>query len=82
MKITKTYIGTLEEIEGIWCDFIPEGAVIEETKDILRAEDNYILQRISDNIIVGNAIWLNNGDVQENYREIPEPQPEPEDDNN
>ena len=49
---------------------VPEGATILETMDILTAESGYDLIRISDNENVGNSIWLHNGDVQENYKEV------------
>jgi hypothetical protein len=48
---------------------VPEGATILETMEILNAEDNYDLIRISDGENVGSNIWLKNGDVKENYRE-------------
>ena len=56
---------------------VPDGATLLETMDILNAEDGYDLIRILDEENVGANIWLHNGDVQENYRE--EKQLEPED---
>ena len=50
---------------------VPEGATILETMDILYAEDGYDLERIADSENVGSNIWLRDGDVQENYREVP-----------
>jgi len=55
---------------------VPEGAEILETMDILNAEDGYTLIRKSDGEDIGNSVWLHNGDVQENYNEIPEEEPE------
>lgn len=49
---------------------VPEGAEILETMDILNAEDGSDLVRISDNENVGSNIWLKDGDVQENYKEV------------
>ena len=49
---------------------LPQDATILETMNILNAEDNYTLIRISDNEDVGTSIWLKNGDTQENYKEI------------
>jgi hypothetical protein len=49
---------------------VPEGAEILETMDILNADEGYDLVRISDNENVGSNIWLKDGDVQENYREV------------
>ena len=49
---------------------VPEGATVLETMYILNAEDRYDLVRISDDKNVGNNIWLKDGDIQENYKEI------------
>ena len=49
---------------------VPEGAEILETMDILNADEGYDLVRISDNENVGSNIWLKDGDVQENYKEV------------
>ena len=49
---------------------VPDGAEILETMDILNAEEGSDLVRISDNENVGSNIWLKDGDVQENYREV------------
>ena len=48
---------------------VPDGATIIETMDILNAEDEYDLVRISNNENVGPNIWLKDGDVKENYKE-------------
>lgn len=48
---------------------VPEGAEILETMNILNAEEGFDLIRISDEENMGNSVWLRNGDVQENYRE-------------
>ena len=49
---------------------VPEGAEILETMDILNAEEGFDLIRVSDEENMGSSVWLHNGDVQENYREI------------
>ena len=49
---------------------VPDGATIIETMDILNAEDEYDLVRISNNENVGPNIWLKDGDVKENYKEV------------
>jgi hypothetical protein len=51
---------------------VPEGATILETMDILNAEEEYVLIRISDNENVGSSVWLHDGDVQANYKEAKE----------
>ena len=49
---------------------LPQDATILETMNILNAENNYTLIRISDNEDIGTSIWLRDGDIQENYKEI------------
>ena len=49
---------------------VPEGATILETMDILNAEEGYALIRISDNENVGSSVWLKDGDVEEDYKEV------------
>ena len=49
---------------------VPEGAEILETMTILNAEEGFELIRIADNENVGNSIWLKDGDVKENYKEV------------
>ena len=49
---------------------VPEGATILETMDILNAEEGYALIRISDKENVGSSVWLKDGDVEENYKEV------------
>lgn len=56
---------------------VPEGAEILEIMDILNAEKGFDLIRISNEENIGNSVWLHDGDVQENYREV-EAQLEPE----
>lgn len=68
MQIRITYVGTLNGIKGMWCGFKPEGAIIEEERPVLYADKGYILERISDSERM-YAVWLKDGDVQENYIE-------------
>ena len=49
---------------------VPEGATILETMDILNAEEGFELVRISDDENVGNSVWLHDGDVMDNYKEV------------
>ena len=69
MHIDKSYKYKLNNIIYV-SGILPKDAETIEIMDILNAEEDYELQRISDNEIVGNYIWLRNGDVQENYKEI------------
>lgn len=70
MYIKTTYIGTLNDNKGMWCGFLPEGVVVEEERQVLYPEQNYSLRRIA-TLEVFSSVWLQNGDVQENYEEIP-----------
>lgn len=60
------------EKDGVVCVScnVPEGATILETMDILNAEEGYALIRISDNENVGSSVWLKDGDVEEDYKEV------------
>lgn len=49
---------------------VPEGAEVLETMDILNAEEGNDLIRISDDENMGSSLWLKNGDVKENYKEV------------
>ena len=70
MYIKITYVGTLDGKEGMWCGFLPEGVIVEEERPILYPEEGYSLRRIS-TLEVFSSVWLKDGDVKENYEEIP-----------
>ena len=55
---------------------VPDGAEILETMDILNAEESFELVHKSDCEKVGNSVWLHDGDVQENYKEVKDESPE------
>ena len=70
MEIRITYIGTLDGTPGMWCGFCPEEAVITEERNVLYPAEGYSLKRISTEEIF-SAVWLKDGDTQENYEEVP-----------
>lgn len=70
MEIKITYVGKLNGVPGMWCGFCPEGAVIEEERQVLYPEVNYSLRKITTQEVF-SAVWLKDGDKQENYEEIP-----------
>lgn len=70
MHIKITYIGTLDGIAGMWCGFCPEGALITEERQVLFPEEGYSLKRKATEEIF-SAVWLKDGDVEENYEEVP-----------
>lgn len=76
MFITQTYKYKYNGIVYVGGQ-VPDGAEILETMDILNAEEGFDLIRISDEENMGSSVWLKDGDVQENYKEV-EAQPEPE----
>ena len=76
MKIKTTYVGTLNGINGMWCGFKPDGVIITEERPVLYAEENMDLIRIADEENMGSSVWLQDGDVQENYREEEHEEPE------
>jgi hypothetical protein len=55
---------------------VPEDATILETMDILNAEEGFDLIRIADNENIGSSVWLKGGDVQENYIEVKQDEPD------
>ena len=79
MYTTITYIFEKDGVKGMACGYKPENVTILEERVILHAEDGYTLYKGDEE--VGGAVWLRDGDVQENYHELelpPEPEPEPE----
>jgi len=81
MEIKITYVGTLNGVSGIWCGFHPPDAIITEERPVLYpAEDKEL-----ENILTKerfSAVWLKDGDVQENYIEVDIEEEEIDDDNN
>ena len=69
MQIRITYIGTLDDVVGMWCGFCPEGAVITEERQVLFPADGYMLKRIATEEILC-SVWLKDGDTQANYEEV------------
>lgn len=68
MFITQTYKYKYNDIVYVGGE-VPEGAEILEIMNILNAEEGFDLIRIADEENMGSSVWLRNGDVQENYRE-------------
>lgn len=53
---------------------VPEGATVLETMDILNADDGFNLIRKSDGENVGSSVWIHDGDTENNYIEIKQPE--------
>lgn len=69
MQIKTTYIGKLNGINGIWCDFKPEKAIIKEEYNILYPSPNKKLQNKQTKEIF-SSVLLTDDDFKENYTEI------------
>lgn len=70
MEIRTTYVCN----GAIFCGFKPEGVEVIEERQVLYPAAGYELQDKAGNRF--SAVWLKDGDVQENYIEV-----EKEDDN-
>lgn len=69
MNIVQYFKYEKDNVVGVSVE-VPDGATILETMDILCADNEKDLVRISDDKNVGSSIWLKNGDVEENYKEV------------
>lgn len=67
MKISKTYVGTLNGVSGMWCGFKPDDAEITEVREILLPDDGQELEK--DGVRMSSA-WLKDGDTRFNYKEV------------
>lgn len=69
MQIKTTYIGKLNGINGVWCDFKPENLIVKEEYSVLYPSPNKKLKHKQTQEIF-NSVLLINGEVKENYTEI------------
>lgn len=77
MYIDITYVFRRKDgVIGYHCGEMPTGMEILEERTILHPDEGYDLMRISDQEIL-SAVWLKDGDVQDNYIEIEHEDPEP-----
>lgn len=74
MYTTITYIFEKDGVKGMACGYKPENVTILEERVILYPEDGKELMKDEERF---GAVWLRDGDVQENYVEV-DPLPEPE----
>ena len=81
MEIKITYVGTLNGVNGIWCGFHPEDAIITEERPVLYPEQGKELQH-KETGEKFSAVWLKDGDTQDNYIEVDIEEEEIDDDNN
>ena len=69
MEIITTYIGTLDGVNGIWCGFKPEGAIITEEKLVLRASYGYKLKN-KETEETCHSVVIQTPEEQDNWEEI------------
>lgn len=76
MFITQVYKYELDGVVYVGALEVPEGAKFLETMNILNAEEGFEFVRKSDEENVGNSVWLQDGDNQDNYTEVKVKEPE------
>lgn len=54
---------------AIYCGFKPEGVDVKEERIVLYPEQGYKLEKDGEKF---TCVWLKDGDVQENYKEVEE----------
>lgn len=69
MEIKITYVGILNDINGVWCGFKPDGVVVTEERAVLYPKDGFELESIV-NKERFSAVWLKDGDCEDNYVEV------------
>lgn len=70
MEIRTTYIGTLNGINGIWCGFKPDEAVISEEKLILYPDKDCLLKnKFTEDVV--SSVCLLSAEQQSDWNEIP-----------
>lgn len=69
MQIKTTYIGKLNGINGVWCNFKPQNLIVKEEYSILYPSANKKLKHKQTKEIFSSVI-LTNGDSKENYTEV------------
>lgn len=67
MRISKTYVGTLNGVSGMWCGFKPDDAEITEVREILLPDEGQELEK--DGVRM-SSVWLKDGDKKSNYKEV------------
>ena len=78
MFTKNTYVGTLDGVHGMWCGFKPECAEVSEIRLVLYPELDYELRNISTGERF-TAVWLKDGDNENNYEEVTPEEPQVED---
>lgn len=78
MEIRTTYVfKRADGVIGYSCGHLPEGEILEERLVLYPAQGKELMNTNTEERF--SAVWLQNGDTQENYTEVdPEPEPEPE----
>lgn len=75
MKERHSYIGTLNGINGVWCDTKPEGLEIKETVTFYTPDEGMVFTKdgeLFDSVVINDDIKI------EDYVEIKDPRQQPE----
>lgn len=75
MKERHSYIGTLNGINGVWCDKKPEGLEIKETITFYTPDEGMVFTKdgeLFDSVVIKDDIKI------EDYVEIKDPRQQPE----
>lgn len=67
MEIKKTYIGKINGVDAITCDFIPENMIVEEEQTILYPNDGYMLEKDGKQF---DCVEIKESNDASNYKEI------------
>ena len=72
MKERKSYIGTLNGVNGIWCDQLPEGLEIKQEITFYTPDEGKVLTKdgeLFDSVVIKDDVKI------EDYTEIVDPRP-------
>ena len=68
MEVRITYVGKLNEVNGMWCGFKPKGVKVQEERKVLYPAEGYELEKDGQRF---SSVWLKDDDKPENYNEVP-----------
>ena len=75
MKERKSYIGTLNGINGVWCDQKPEGLDVKEIVTFYTPDEGKVFTKDGELI---DSVVIKDGNKIEDYIEIIDPRPSEE----
>ena len=69
METRITYVGTLNGVRGMWCGHKPDDVKVTEERIVLHPSEGYELESVV-NQERFSAVWLKDGDCEDNYIEV------------